>query len=121
MSSTPPVLYLKDISLNIGKDELFSEVNLQLYKNERVCLVGKNGSGKSTLLKIIAHLVEATNGEIFIQPGLKVGYLPQTTVFPANQTIYQYVLNEKNTEKNSKRPVKVVYYYRLNVLCFFNN
>lgn len=100
MSSTPPVLYLKDISLNIGKDELFSEVNLQLYKNERVCLVGKNGSGKSTLLKIIAHLVEATNGEIFIQPGLKVGYLPQTTVFPANQTIYQYVLNEKNTEKN---------------------
>ena len=54
MSSTPPVLYLKDISLNIGKDELFSEVNIQLYKNERVCLVGKNGSGKSTVLKIIA-------------------------------------------------------------------
>jgi ATP-binding cassette subfamily F protein uup len=98
--SAPPVLYLKDVSLNIGKDELFSEVNLQLYKNERVCLVGKNGSGKSTLLKIIANLIEASNGEIFIQPGLKVGYLPQTTTFSENQTIYQYVLNNKDTDQN---------------------
>lgn len=100
MSAAPPVLYLKDVSLNIGKDELFVGVNLHLYKNERVCLVGKNGSGKSTLLKIIAGLVEATDGKIFIQPGLKVGYLPQTTTFPEEQTIYQYVLDNKNTEQN---------------------
>jgi ATP-binding cassette subfamily F protein uup len=100
MSATPPVLYLKDICLSLGKDELFADLNLQLYKNDRVCLVGKNGSGKSTLLKIIAGLVEATDGKIFIQPGLKVGYLPQTTIFPEEQTIYQYVLNDKHSDEN---------------------
>lgn len=55
---------LRDVSYKNDKKELFKDINLNLGHEEKIAIIGSNGSGKSTLLKIIAGLVEPTNGYI---------------------------------------------------------
>jgi ATP-binding cassette subfamily F protein uup len=73
----PPVIALRDVFVTFGGKPLFTGVTLAVGKGEKVCLVGRNGSGKSTLLKIMAGQVEKDDGELFLQPGSRVAYLPQ--------------------------------------------
>ena len=73
----PPIYALKGVSLAFGNNQLFKNVELYINKGDKISLVGRNGSGKSTLLKVIAGLLEPDSGEIFIQPGIKVSYMPQ--------------------------------------------
>ncbi|MBE6445043.1 MAG: ATP-binding cassette domain-containing protein [Alphaproteobacteria bacterium] len=83
----PPIYTLKDISLAFGENVLFSGVNLHICKGDKISLVGRNGSGKSTLLKIIAAIIDPDQGEIFIQPGIKISYMPQDPDLNKYQTI----------------------------------
>lgn len=43
---------------------VLNDINLKMYPGEVVAILGKSGSGKSTLLRIIAGLVEPTNGSV---------------------------------------------------------
>lgn len=45
---------------------VLDDINLKLYENEIVCLVGRSGSGKSTLLQIISGLFAPTHGSVKI-------------------------------------------------------
>ncbi len=73
----PPVYTLKGIKIRFGSKQLFEDVELYINQGDKISLVGRNGSGKSTLLKIIAGLIEPDDGDIFIQPNTKIGYMPQ--------------------------------------------
>src|SRR3984893_1095667 len=73
----PPLLLLQDIALTFGGTPLLEAAGLSVSSGERLCLVGRNGSGKSTLLKIAAGLIEPDRGTRFLQPGVKLRYLPQ--------------------------------------------
>ena len=86
----PPLLTLRDINLTFGSTPLLSGSELSVSERDRVCLVGRNGSGKSTLLKVAAGLVEPDNGEIFVQPGTTVRYLPQEPDFQDFKTTFDY-------------------------------
>jgi len=54
-----------------GSQELLvlNDINLKMYEGEIIAILGKSGSGKSTLLRIIAGLIEPTQGEIFYRGG----------------------------------------------------
>ena len=56
---------------------IITDFNLEIWKGEKVGLIGKNGVGKSTLLKIIVGELKADSGEIKIGNRVKVGYLSQ--------------------------------------------
>lgn len=58
---------LRKISYSNEKKELFNNIDLNLGHEEKIAIVGSNGSGKSTLLKIIAGLINPSDGylEIF--------------------------------------------------------
>ena len=49
--------------------------------------------GKSTLLKVIARDIEPDAGEIFVQPGVKVSYMPQDPDFSGYATLREVVLS----------------------------
>ena len=89
--ASPPLYTLSNVRLTFGGNPVFTDVSLQISKGDRLSLVGRNGTGKSTLLKIIAGIQEVDAGEIFIQPGTKIAYLPQDAILPEGQTIVDYV------------------------------
>ncbi|MEC7302368.1 MAG: ATP-binding cassette domain-containing protein, partial [Pseudomonadota bacterium] len=87
----PPILILRNIQLTFGGTPLLEDVEFSLSAGERLCLVGRNGSGKSTLLKIAAGQVSPDDGEVFLQPGSTVRYLPQEPDLSAFPTVRAYV------------------------------
>jgi ATP-binding cassette subfamily F protein uup len=91
MAPPPPLLALRDARAGFGGAPLFDGVSLAVGRGDRSCLVGRNGSGKSTLLKVLAGAVEPDSGERFVQPGMRLGWLPQDPVLPAAETVAEYV------------------------------
>lgn len=89
----PPIYALKGVSLAFGTNQLFRDVELYINRGDKISLVGRNGSGKSTLLKVIAGEIEPDNGEIFIQPGVKVAYMPQDPDLSSYDSLKQVVLD----------------------------
>ena len=85
------LLNLQDIHLTFGGKPVLEGAELMLADDERMCLVGRNGSGKSTLLKIAAGLIQPDDGEVWLQPGTTVRYLPQEPDFSGFSTVLDYV------------------------------
>ena len=56
---------------------IIRDFSAEIFKGEKVGLIGRNGVGKSTLLKIIVGELKADSGEIKIGNRVKVGYLSQ--------------------------------------------
>ena len=56
---------------------LWSDIEFQLYRGQKIALVGPNGCGKSTLLKLIAGRLEKNNGSIMMASKAKMGYFSQ--------------------------------------------
>ena len=103
MTNTIPIYTLRDISLTFGTNPLFRSVSLNLYKGDKVCLIGRNGSGKSTLLKVISGVLEPDNGEVFIQPGIKISYMEQESNFSDHETLKDVIIaglpqKDRNTQ-----------------------
>ncbi|OLP18468.1 ABC transporter ATP-binding protein [Leptolyngbya sp. 'hensonii'] len=88
-----PKLAVRDVSKVFrqgGKPlSVLEKINLHLYPNEFVCIVGASGCGKSTLLNIIAGLSEPSGGQVQVDgevvqgPGADRGMVFQSyTLFP---------------------------------------
>lgn len=60
----------------MGK-ELLKNINIGMYLGAKIGVLGANGAGKSTLLKILAGVDPSFDGNLHIDPGIKVGYLQQ--------------------------------------------
>ncbi len=76
-SARAPIAALKGVRLADGPVQLFEGVDLALETRVRACLVGRNGAGKSTLMRVLAGLVQADEGERFVQPGLRIAMVLQ--------------------------------------------
>ena len=68
---------------------LFDDAALQVNKGDRIALIGPNGTGKTTLFSILLGLEIPDKGEIVLQRGVVVGYLPQEIASAGNQTVIQ--------------------------------
>ena len=89
---------LSAYSLKFGynpNDILIDDLNLDVLKNERICIIGKNGKGKSTLLKLLADRIKPLSGNIKRHPELEIGYFVQSDVVQLNDesTIYDSVVS----------------------------
>lgn len=79
---------------------LFENLNLSLGKGERIGLVAANGTGKSTLLRIVAGETEATQGDIILARGTKVGLVTQDVSDGLEElSLYDAVLSALDPEQ----------------------
>jgi ATP-binding cassette subfamily F protein 3 len=71
------VVELRDVGVAFGEEPVLIGADLTVSRGERVGVVGPNGSGKSVLAKVMAGVLEPTEGERWIGPSIVTGYLPQ--------------------------------------------
>ena len=83
-------LILKVENLGIGyNDNKIANINLELYKGQKLGIIGENGAGKSTLLKTIMGIQEAIDGKIQFGHNIEIGYFDQRMAeVNSNKTIY---------------------------------
>ncbi len=65
MSSSTPLLEMKDIHKRYGKVHAVRGVNLKVYSGEVIGLIGNNGAGKSTLIKTLIGVTRKTSGKFY--------------------------------------------------------
>ena len=71
--------------------ELIKNINLGMYLGAKIGILGSNGAGKSTLMKILAGVDKDFDGEIFLDEGIKVGYLPQEPPLDDGETVMENI------------------------------
>lgn len=70
-------LWVSGLTKAFGERGITHPINFMVNAHDRIVIAGANGSGKSTLLKVLAGLYPLDNGELYIAPTVKVGYLDQ--------------------------------------------
>ncbi len=71
------VLTVRNLAKSFGDNHLFSHVDIDIKRGERVAVIGNNGTGKTTLLKIINEMLPADAGEITLGTRVHIGYYDQ--------------------------------------------
>lgn len=71
------VLSLLDVGMSFGDFPLFHNVSFDIYKGEKVAIIGPNGVGKSTLFKLIMNELDPSMGFIKLGHNVFVGYYDQ--------------------------------------------
>ena len=98
------ILVIKNLNKCYGENIIFKNFNMEVYGGEKVQLKGKNGSGKSTLIKIILGKDNNFNGEIKLNPSVKIGYIPQVIKFKnESDTILEYFLKNHGGSETEVR------------------
>lgn len=70
------VLNVKDLKKHFDDFDLFVK-NFDIFKCEKVALIGENGSGKTTLLNVILEKLEKDSGKYSLGQNVKIGFLSQ--------------------------------------------
>ncbi|SHL58338.1 ABC-F family ATP-binding cassette domain-containing protein [Fibrobacter sp. UWH4] len=60
--------------------ELITDLTMEVFKGDRIAIIGPNGRGKTTLLNLIAKELSPTAGEISHNPNLQINYFGQTNI-----------------------------------------
>ena len=71
------LLKLEDIHVRFASQNVLEGARLQVNRGEIVTLIGPNGAGKTTLVRVVLGLLKPDRGEVWRQPKLRVGYMPQ--------------------------------------------
>ena len=71
------VLTVEGLSKSFGSQTLFTDLNFDVKRGERVALIGNNGTGKTTILKILNGLLEADSGSFTLGSKVHIGYYDQ--------------------------------------------
>lgn len=103
ITSGNDVLTVRNLGKSFGSNHLFSHVDMDIKRGERVAVIGNNGTGKTTLLKIINDMLPADSGEIVLGSKVHIGYYDQEhqvlhmekTLFDELQDTYPDMNNTK--------------------------
>ena len=95
------VLTVENLSKSFGNLHLFSGLDFEIKRGERVAIIGNNGTGKTTILKIINQVLDADAGKITLGSKVSIGYYDQEhhvlhmekTIFEEISDDYPYLTN----------------------------
>ncbi len=71
------VLTVEGLAKSFGTQTLFTDLNFEVKRGERVALIGNNGTGKTTILKILNGLLPADSGSFTLGSKVHIGYYDQ--------------------------------------------
>lgn len=104
-ASTDRVLRVRKLEKTFEGKRLFTGLDLDIFKGDRIGLIGKNGVGKSTFLKIVNGLEDYQKGELTFGEKLDIAYYDQEHMnINRNNTIleellFSYPLSEEEARR----------------------
>lgn len=77
-----PLIKIQNLTVGYDKTPVLEKVNLEIFEQDFLGVIGPNGGGKTTLLKAILGLLKPTSGKIIFRKDIdgrkkSIGYLPQ--------------------------------------------
>lgn len=66
-SASPAITSLQEVNLTLNSVRVLSDINLEVYPNEIVGLVGANGAGKSSVANVLCGYYKPTSGKVFLR------------------------------------------------------
>lgn len=89
------VLSVDDLAIGYGQNVLSEQIDMRVYRGERIAIVGPNGVGKSTLLKSIVKRDTPLAGSIRYGTNVEIGYYDQEqATLVGNGTVLQEIWND---------------------------
>ena len=86
------VLTVEGLSKAFPGQTLFTDINFEIKRGERVALIGNNGTGKTTILKILNGIVAADAGRFALGSKVQIGYYDQEHhVLHMEKSIFQEI------------------------------
>ena len=86
------VLTVTGLGKSFDTQTLFTNVDFEIKRGERVAVIGNNGTGKTTLLKIINGIIPADSGQIRLGSKVHIGYYDQEhQVLHMEKTLFQEI------------------------------
>ena len=83
--------------------QLFSGINFEVKRGERVALIGNNGTGKTTILKIINELISPDAGTVTLGSNVHIGYYDQEhQQLHMEKTIFDEIADDYPNLNNTK-------------------
>ena len=76
MNQNQPIIKAKNLGVKLGRHQILEDINFEISTGEAIAIIGPNGSGKTVLLKTILGLFPY-EGELWLDPAIKIGYVPQ--------------------------------------------
>jgi ATPase subunit of ABC transporter with duplicated ATPase domains len=83
------VIRLDSISKQHGRQILFLEAGMSVFRGEKVGLVGPNGSGKSTIFRMIVDEEPPDSGQVAVEKGITIGYFSQDVGEMSGRTVVE--------------------------------
>ena len=103
ITSGNDVLSITGLSKSFGNNHLFSDIDFEIKRGERVALIGANGTGKTTILKIINGLLDADSGTCRLGTNVQCGYYDQEhQVLDMNKTLFDEIQDTYPDMNNTK-------------------
>lgn len=97
------VLRVENFGKSFGDLHLFQGVSFELFRGERVALIGKNGTGKTTLLKMLCELESPDQGTAVFGTNVELGYYDQEhNVLHEEKTIFDEIHDDYPDLNNTK-------------------
>lgn len=89
------LLGAEDLHLEYPTKTVFDSITVGIGEGDRIGIVGRNGDGKTTLLRLLAGELKPDSGRVIPRGGLRIGYLTQKDNFPADLTVAQAVVGDR--------------------------
>ena len=101
-----PLITLKNINVVFEQKTALRDINLSIYPNSIITIVGPNGGGKSTLLKTLLKLQTPTSGEVIYSTNVRIGYVPQKIHLDQSlpMTVERFLALKKGVKTKKYRP-----------------
>lgn len=97
------VLMVENLAKSFGSLSLFTDLNFEIKRGERIALIGNNGTGKTTILKILNGITEADRGSFRLGSKVKIGYYDQEHhVLHMEKTLFEEISDTYPNLDNTK-------------------
>ena len=97
------VLRVEGLAKSFGDHTLFTDLDFEIKRGERVALIGNNGTGKTTILKIINELLAADAGSFTLGSKVCIGYYDQEHhVLHMEKTLFEEISDDYPTLTNTQ-------------------